>query len=506
SDQGHTDCQFGCECGRYVEIWNLVFMQFDRDASGKLTPLPKPSIDTGAGLERVTAVLQGVVSNYETDLFTPLIKRAAELTGSGVEPGLRPGRAGQRPAPTQATARVGTGVSPVPAEQSSATHRQAASLRVIADHSRATAFLIADGVLPSNEGRGYVLRKIMRRAMRHAWLLGQKRPVVLTEMVIKVQQMMADVYPELTATGQVIRVVNEEERRFHHTMEVGLEKLEDDLLPLAALVGTATESRAVYPGSEAFKLYDTFGLPLDFIQDACRDQGIAFDQAGFDRAMDEQRERARASWKGAAKQTANPAYQNLPTSVFEGYRQTRSDSCEVLAIIHNGQGVQELKPGEQGDVILDHTPFYAEAGGQVGDRGWLYSDDHNTVVADVTGCYYPIQGVRAHKVIVKSHPSANNAEGWGTVRIGDKVDAVVDTAVREATMRNHTATHLLHAGLREVLGKHVKQAGSLVAPGHLRFDFSHFTAVEDEELQDIEDIINKEVLRNEKVEVIENVP
>ncbi len=506
SDQGHTDCAFGCECGRYVEIWNLVFMQFDRDASGKLTPLPKPSIDTGAGLERVTAVLQGVVSNYETDLFTPLIKRAAELTGSGVEPGLRPGRAGQRPAPTQATARVGTGVSPVPAEQSSATHRQAASLRVIADHSRATAFLIADGVLPSNEGRGYVLRKIMRRAMRHAWLLGQKRPVVLTEMVIKVQQMMADVYPELTATGQVIRVVNEEERRFHHTMEVGLEKLEDDLLPLAALVGTATESRAVYPGSEAFKLYDTFGLPLDFIQDACRDQGIAFDQAGFDRAMDEQRERARASWKGAAKQTANPAYQKLPTSVFEGYRQTRSDSCEVLAIIHNGQGVQELKPGEQGDVILDHTPFYAEAGGQVGDRGWLYSDDHNTVVADVTGCYYPIQGVRAHKVIVKSHPSANNAEGWGTVRIGDKVDAVVDTAVREATMRNHTATHLLHAGLREVLGKHVKQAGSLVAPGHLRFDFSHFTAVEDEELQDIEDIINKEVLRNEKVEVIENVP
>ena len=506
SDQGHTDCQFGCECGRYVEIWNLVFMQFDRDASGKLTPLPKPSIDTGAGLERVTAVLQGVVSNYETDLFTPLIKRAAELTGSGVEPGLRPGRAGQRPAPTQATARVGTGVSPVPAEQSSATHRQAASLRVIADHSRATAFLIADGVLPSNEGRGYVLRKIMRRAMRHAWLLGQKRPVVLTEMVIKVQQMMADVYPELTATGQVIRVVNEEERRFHHTMEVGLEKLEDDLLPLAALVGTATESRAVYPGSEAFKLYDTFGLPLDFIQDACRDQGIAFDQAGFDRAMDEQRERARASWKGAAKQTANPAYQKLPTSVFEGYRQTRSDSCEVLAIIDNGQGVQELKPGEQGDVILDHTPFYAEAGGQVGDRGWLYSDDHNTVVADVTGCYYPIQGVRAHKVIVKSHPSANNAEGWGTVRIGDKVDAVVDTGVREATMRNHTATHLLHAGLREVLGKHVKQAGSLVAPGHLRFDFSHFTAVEDEELQDIEDIINKEVLRNEKVEVIENVP
>ena len=230
------------------------------------------------------------------------------------------------------------------------------------------------------------------------------------------------------------------------------------------------------------------------------------DQAGFDRAMQEQRERARASWKGAAKQTANPAYQKLPKSDFEGYRQTRSDGCEVLAIIHNGQGAQELKPGEEGEVILDHTPFYAESGGQVGDRGWLYSDDHNTIVADVKGCYYPIQGVRAHQVIVKSPPSAKNAEGWGTLRVGQKVDAVVDADVRLATMRNHTATHLLQAGLREVLGKHVKQAGSLVAPNHLRFDFSHFTAVADEELQDIEDLINKEVLSNEKIEVIENVP
>ena len=209
----------------------------------------------------------------------------------------------------------------------------------------------------------------------------------------------------------------------------------------------------------------------------------------------EQRERARASWKGAAKQTANPAYQQLPKSDFEGYRQTRSDNCEVLAIIKDGQGAQELKPGDQGEIILDHTPFYAESGGQVGDRGWLYSDDHNTVVAEVTGCYYPIQGVRAHQVVAKQ-----------PIRVGDKVDAVVNTDIRESTMRNHTATHLLQAGLREVLGKHVKQAGSLVAPNHLRFDFSHFTGVEDEELQDIEDIINKEVLRNEKVEVIENVP
>ena len=254
-------------------------------------------------------------------------------------------------------------------------------------------------------------------------------------------------------------------------------------------------------------------MPLDFMQDAARDQGIAFDRAGFDRAMDEQKARARASWKGAAKQTANPAYQSLPKSEFEGYRQTRSENCEVLAIIHNGQGVQELKAGEEGEVILDHTPFYAEAGGQVGDRGWFYSDDHNTVVAEVKGCYYPIQGVRAHQVVMKSGTSktppsfAKNAkEGWGTLKIGDKVDAVVNTDIREATMRNHTATHLLHAGLREVLGKHVKQAGSLVSPGHLRFDFSHFTAVADEELQDIEDIINKEVLRNRKVETIADVP
>jgi alanyl-tRNA synthetase len=557
SDQSHADCAFGCDCGRYVEIWNLVFMQFDRDSSGKLNPLPKPSIDTGMGLERVTAVLQDVISNYDTDLFTPLIKRAAELTGTTaehVEPGLRPGETGQRPAPTQpgtTNARVGTGVSPVQAEQSSAAagHKTAASLRVIADHSRATAFLIADGVLPSNEGRGYVLRKIMRRAMRHAWLLGQKRPVVLTEMVIKVQQMMSDVYPELTASGQAVRVVSEEERRFHHTMDVGLEKLEQDLhgpsiveqvrrlvardrqnleytlldhgwpgaqidrmhdalnaersaeavdffmAEINQMWPRTRRERPIYDGRMAFKLYDTYGLPLDFIQDACRDFGAILDEEGFDKALDEQRERARASWKGAAKQTANPAYQQLPKSQFEGYRQTRSDSCEVLAIIHNGQGAQQLKPGDEGEIILDHTPFYAESGGQVGDRGWFYSDDHNTIVAEVKGCYAPIQGVRAHQVIAKQ-----------PIRIGDKVDAVVNAEIRQSTMRNHTATHLLQAGLREVLGKHVKQAGSLVAPNHLRFDFSHFTSVADEELQDIEDLINKEVLRNEKVEVIGNVP
>jgi alanyl-tRNA synthetase len=461
SDQGHTECAFSCDCGRYVELWNLVFMQFDRDASGKLSPLPKPSIDTGMGLERIAAVLEGVISNYDTDLFKPLIKEAARLTGTSLEKEL----------------------------DKEAHTRSAASLRVIADHSRAATFLIADGVLPLNEGRGYVLRKIIRRAIRHGRLLGF-RSAFLGQMVYKVVELMKAAYPELVENeGRVSGIVNVEEKRFAHTVDKGMQELDADITVLRS------KHSDVYPGERAFKLYDTFGLPLDFIQDAIRDVGIHFDQAGFDRSMAEQRERARASWKGAAKQTANPAYQQLPKSSFEGYRETRSDSCEVLAIIMGNQGAQELKPGESGEIILDHTPFYAESGGQVGDRGWLYSDDHNTVIAEVTGCYYPVQGVRAHQVVAKQ-----------ALHVGQKVDAVVDTAIRESTMRNHTATHLLQAGLREVLGKHVKQAGSLVAPNHLRFDFSHFTGVAEEELQDIEDIINKEVLRNQRVEVIENVP
>jgi alanyl-tRNA synthetase len=487
-------------------------MQYNRSVSVQnkiavygFMQLPKPSIDTGMGLERLAAVLQGVISNYETDLFTPLIDRAAELMSTTV---------------------LLTKIVRQP-------EHTAASLRVIADHSRAMTFLISDGVLPSNEGRGYVLRKIIRRAILHG-RKGYAEGPFLHQMVYSVVDLMKDAYPELVdGADRVAGVVKEEETRFTRTLEVGLEKLEQDFQPLraekflaehpsstlevvrkmfgervtAADWGSIAPSlRPIYRGDKAFRLYDTFGLPRDFIEDACRDNGFVLDEAGFDRAMAEQRERARASWKGAAKQTANPTYQQLPKSDFEGYRQTRSDNCEVLAIIKGNQGAQELKPGESGEIILDHTPFYAESGGQVGDRGWLYSDDHNTVVAEVTGCYYPVQGVRAHQVVMKSPPSAKNAEGWGSLHVGDKVDAVVDAAIREATMRNHTATHLLHAGLREVLGKHVKQAGSLVAPNHLRFDFSHFTGVEDEELQDIEDIINKEVLRNERVEIVENVP
>jgi alanyl-tRNA synthetase len=463
SDEGHTDCRFPCDCGRYVEIWNLVFMQFDRNPQGELTPLPKPSIDTGMGLERTAAVLQGVLSNYETDLFTPLIERAAQLTGTDL---------GKELAAEKQT-------------------RSAASLRVIADHARACTFLISDGVLPANEGRGYVLRKILRRGIRHGRLLGQAKPF-MHEMVYAVRDLMKGAYPELVESAKrVADVVLSEEKRFAHTLDLGLKKMEDDFAPL--LAGKNGHS-VTYPGEQAFRLYDTFGLPLDFMVDAARDQGLDFDQTGFDRAMQEQRDRARASWKGGAKQIASPIYRDLDKTIFEGYKQTASSNCEVLAIVKNGQGVPELKAGEEGEVVLDHTPFYADAGGQVGDIG-VFRDSSGNVIADVNGCVMPVQGVRVHKVKVRQ-----------AIHIGEKVEAVVHADVREATKRNHTGTHLLHAALRETLGKHVKQAGSLVAPGHLRFDFSHFTSVADEELQDIEDLMNREVLRNTRLETFEDVP
>ncbi len=535
SDAGHTDCQFGCECGRYVEIWNLVFMQFDKQPDGTMRPLPKPSIDTGAGLERVTAVMQGVISNYETDLFTPLILRAAELMDK------TPSAKSAETVRTQG--RIAHASSLAKAQVSGHLRKLVgtSSLRIIADHSRAATFLISDGVLPSNEGRGYVLRKIIRRAIRHGRLHGQEKPF-LFEMVYAVRDLMKDAYPELIESAdRVAEMIKAEETRFAHTLMMGTTQLDDlikeikeELQPEAEeiLVGQESGNPAEFlgeggqlndffgnpddretllrratlmaktpfvPGDRAFKLYDTFGLPKDFIEDACRDAGLQFDAAGFDAAMEEQRKRAQASWKGGSKATASPVYQSLPPTVFEGYRKTLSAGCEVLAIInpHNGAGigVQELKPGERGEIVLDHTPFYADAGGQVGDIGWLYGEDHNTIVADVEGATYPVQGVRAHRVVAKQ-----------TIHVGDKVDAMVNDEVRRATMRNHTGTHLLHAALRNVLGTHVKQAGSLVDPGHLRFDFSHFASLDDEELQDIEDLANKEVLRNDLVEVIEDVP
>ena len=456
ADGTPKDLPFGEDEQRYVEIWNLVFMQFDRSSDGVLAPLPKPSIDTGMGLERVACVLQGVVSNYQTDLFTPLIARAAELTGSGE-----------------------LASQPI-SELAASDAKGAASLRIIADHARAATFLIGDGVLPANEGRGYVLRKILRRGIRHGRLLGQERPF-MHEMVFAVRDEMAVAYPELRETAErVAKVVLAEEEQFARTLELGLKQMTQETLQFGAL---------------AFKLYETFGMPLDFMVDAARDAGLEFDMAGFDAAKEEEQARARASWKGGSQKSAAPVYRELAKTDFEGYSALRVNGAKVLALVRSGIGVQVLNAGEQGEVVLDATSFYADSGGQVGDVGWLYSHDDGSVAADVLGATRPVQGVFAHKILARQ-----------TIAVGETVDAVVNEENRLATERNHTGTHLLHAALREVLGKHVKQAGSLVDATRLRFDFSHFTGVAEEELLEIETIVNRQVLGNTKVETMVDVP
>jgi len=443
-----ADLPFPQDEQRYTEIWNLVFMQFDRASDGTLTPLPKPSIDTGMGLERISCVVQGVVSNYDTDLFVPLIARAKELTGTTV--------------------------------RADETDKASASLRIIADHARAATFLISDGVVPANEGRGYVLRKILRRGIRHGRLLGQEKPF-MHEMVFAVRDEMQVAYPELKETAErVSKVVLAEEQQFARTLELGLRQMNEETLR---------------SGSAAFHLYETFGMPLDFMVDAARDAGIAFDQEGFDKAKEEEQARARASWKGGSQKSAAPVYRELAKTEFEGYDVLRVDGAKVLALVKDGLGVQTLGPGEAGEVVLDATSFYADSGGQVGDLGWLYSGDHNSVVATVAGCTKPVQGVFAHKV-----------KATQTIAVGDVVDTVVDADNRRATERNHTATHLLHAALREVLGKHVKQAGSLNDATRLRFDFSHFAGVAEEELAQVESIVNAQVLGNVRVETLVDVP
>ncbi|HTP68600.1 MAG TPA: alanine--tRNA ligase [Dongiaceae bacterium] len=459
SDLGHADCQFPCDCGRYVEIWNLVFMQFNRDASGELTPLPKPCVDTGMGLERVAAVLQGVISNYDTDLFVPLIDRAAQLIGVDEK-------------------------NELAAEEQK---RSAASLRVIADHARATTFLITDGVLPSNEGRGYVLRKIMRRAIRHGRLLGATKPF-LFEMVQTVRDLMGDAYPELreSAAARVPEIVLAEENRFGHTLDIGLSKLEEELKPLALKPGS------LYPGESAFKLYDTYGLPMDFIVDAARDLGVEFDLSGFEKAMEEQRTRARASWKGGAKEVANPAYTKLAATFRtepDFYCSTSANDCHIEALFTKNGPVKELKPGETGEVVLDRTVIYAESGGQMADTGAFYDSSGATLLAEVIGAFYPVAGLVAHKVKAKE-----------TLHVGDRVNVVADGDRRARIMRNHSGTHLVHAALRNILGTHVKQSGSLNAPERLRFDFSHFAPVDKVELHDIEQQVNDEIRLNSQLE------
>jgi alanyl-tRNA synthetase len=492
---------------RYVEIWNLVFMQFDRSSDGTLTPLPKPSIDTGMGLERVSAVLQGVISNYQTDLFTPLIARAAELClVSRRHPERSEG-------PPQSD---GTSTSFDVAHAAISDEKSAASLRIIADHARAATFLISDGVQPANEGRGYVLRKILRRGIRHGRLLGQEKPFMF-EMVLAVREEMKVAYPELVESAERIsKIVLAEEEQFarvlaramvelqsHIDMFVGLREAHNamaantkGLLELGISQDVPAEwARPKYVGNLAFGLYETYGLPLDFMVDAARDAGLDFDMEGFDKAMLEEQERARASWKGGSQKSASPVYRELPKTEFEGYSALRVDGARVLALVKDGVGVQTLQPGEEGEVVLDATSFYADSGGQVGDVGWLYASDHQTVVAEVKGATKPVQGVFAHKVIAKQ-----------TIAIGDELDTVVNGEIRAATMRNHTGTHLLHAALREVLGKHVKQAGSLNDPTRLRFDFSHFTAVAEPELREVESIVNQQILANTPVQTLVDVP
>jgi alanyl-tRNA synthetase len=475
SEEGHTDCKFPCDCGRYVEIWNLVFMQYNRqegDGSWLVEPLPKPSVDTGMGLERVAAVLQGVISNYDTDLFVPLMKRAAELCSVDFnrEEKLEEGKGG------------------------------AASLRVIADHARATTFLITDGVLPSNEGRGYVLRKIMRRAIRHGRLLGAKEPF-LHQMVHAVATLMRDAYPELRESEkQVSKLVLGEELRFARTLDAGLSKLDSIVSKYkASFEGNYQPhlpSTSLPPlGMEAFKLLDTYGLPLDFTRDVARDAGLPFtevDEAEFEKAMQEQRTRARASWKGGAKEAANPAYAKLAETFKtepDFYHGTCAKDSRIEAIITKLGAVDELKPGESGEVVLDRTAIYAESGGQMADTGAFYDNSESQVLAEVTGAFYPVAGLVAHRVVAKE-----------TLRVGDHVAVVADADRRARIIRNHSGTHLVNAALRNILGAHVKQSGSLNSPERLRFDFSHFAHVDAEELRDIEQQVNDEIRLNSQIE------
>jgi alanyl-tRNA synthetase len=524
---------------RYVEIWNLVFMQFDRSVGGTLlTPaisfarLPKPSIDTGMGLERIAAVLQGVLSNYETDLFLPLISSAAWLTGLSPEFKAGPGQ---------------------PVDE-----RAKASMRIIADHARAATFLISDGVVPSNEGRGYVLRKILRRAIRHGRMVGQHKPFMYG-MTAAVKDLMSSAYPELAETAiRVANVVKAEELQFarviakgadefqkltfnavtdhFHNLERFLRELskdkpavEDYLVeeapwessgitiisphyeratevisksyPPMIAEGILSKWRALsanpiqVDGKLAFHVYETYGLPFDFMVDAARDAGVGFDLKGFEAAKEEEQQRARASWKGGSQKSAAPVYRELAKTEFQGYGALRVDGARVLALVKDGVGVPSLAAGESGEVVLDATSFYADSGGQVGDVGWLYAADHQTVVAEVTGCKKPVQGVFAHAVVVKQ-----------PLAVGEVVDTQVNGEVRAAVMRNHTATHLVQAALRQVLGTHVKQAGSLNDRARLRFDFSHFSGVAEEELREVEAMVNAQVLANTAVQTMVDVP
>lgn len=428
---------------RFIEIWNLVFMQFDRQADGSLQPLPAPCVDTGMGLERLTAVLQHVHSNYEIDLFQTLIKKAAELTGTA--------------------------------------DLENKSLRVIADHIRACSFLIVDGVLPSNEGRGYVLRRIIRRALRHGWMLGVREPF-FHKLVATLDETMGDAYPELTAKRELVeRALKAEEERFAETLDSGMRIFED--------VAARNAAGKTIPGADAFRLYDTYGFPVDLTADMARERGLTVDMAGFDAAMAQQRETARAAGKfGGGTQLPAELVAQLQPTQFLGYDGLDAGGLEVVALLKDGRAVEAIEAGDEAIVLLDRTPFYAESGGQVGDTGELDEKGVRFVVADT------------QKLAGQFHGHVGRLEA-GTLRRGDHLVGSVDAARRAATVLNHSATHLLHAALRGVLGTHVTQKGSLVAPDRLRFDFSHFQPLTAQELAEIERRVNAEIRANHEGEV-----
>jgi alanyl-tRNA synthetase len=423
---------------RWVEIWNLVFMQFDRSADGKLTPLPKPSVDTGAGLERMTAVMQGVTSNYDIDLFVDLIHEAARLLGT--------------------------------------TDHKSPSLRVIADHIRACSFLVVDGVVPSNEGRGYVLRRIARRAMRHGHKFGVS-PVFFNELVPTLAKVMGAAYPELITKQAFVRdVLRKEGEQFARTLETGMEILDSAIVKLGGV-------KAI-DGNTVFKLHDTYGFPPDLTADIARERGLTVDMEGYERAMDVQRKQSQAASQFGAQHLR--AIQFETKTDFLGYEAVR-DVGQIVALAKDGVAVDALKAGDEGEVVLDRTPFYAESGGQVGDTGELANANARFVVGDTQK-----RGA--------AHSHVGTLEK-GLIKVGDKLAANVDAERRAAIVLNHSATHLLHAALRKVLGAHVQQKGSLVAPDRLRFDFSHFEPVSAAQLLAIETLVNEEVRRNSAADI-----
>lgn len=445
---GEPDDPFPADVSRYVEIWNLVFMQFNRDEQGKLDPLPRPSIDTGMGLERTAAVLQGKLSTFDNDLFQPIIHRAGDLLG------------------------IQYGADPV----------TDTTLRIVADHSRSAAFLVHDDVMPANEGRGYVLRKIIRRALRHARLAGFEGPF-LHQMTEFVAEIMHSAYPDLQdSTGRIARIVRDEEVRYERNFAVAEREFETALEKL---------ENGVIPGRVAFRLYDTFGLSLDEQQEMARERDLKIDLSGFESEMDGQRARARSSWKGSAKgeSAAAPALIALSgrcKTEFLGYDRVYEDELRIVGLMRDGEAIEIAEAGSQVDVILDRTPFYAEAGGQVADRGVLTRASET--VGAVLDVQAPVRGTSVHRV-----------EVLGDIALGDTLAAQVDESRRDAARRNHTATHLMHAALRRVLGTHVKQAGSVVDPLRLRFDVTHYAPIEERELEDVEDLVNEHILRDTEV-------